>query len=55
MDERIKNFDCQENLKEVIESGIPMPKGIDPQVAYQICSNELRKIDYTPKSESKTL
>ena len=49
MSEELAAFDIRNNLKDVIESGLPIPQDIPKEKALQICTVELDKIAYTPK------
>ncbi len=49
LSEELAAFDIRINLKDVIESGLPIPQDIPKEKALQICTAELDKIAYTPK------
>ena len=51
--DRFLNFDYQDNLEDVINSGIRLPQNISKEAAYQICMKELNGVSYTPSQEGR--
>lgn len=49
-DNEILEFDFQNDLEKMLNSGMPLPQGISKERAYEICMSELKKVNYQPKN-----
>ena len=52
MDSELENFDFKNNLADVVNT-MALPDGLTEEIAYQICSSELKYANYTPKQPSE--
>ncbi len=54
-DTKILNLDFKGELAHVLNSGVPLPKGITQEKAYVICNYELDLVNYKPKAISESV
>lgn len=53
-DNEILNFDFQNDLEKLLNSGLPLPNGLSKEDVYKICINELKRVNYQPKIQNIT-